>query len=159
MFDLKWIRDNPDAFDDGLKRRGAEPCARAVIAVDEERRQHLQKLQDAQQQRNALSKQIGKAMSENDKILAEKLKSEVAELKSFVQSGEDAERVFDARISEMLSGLPNLPLDETPDGPDEAANVEVRRVGEQPQLGFEPKLHFELGEALGMMDFEASTLR
>ncbi|NNE21158.1 MAG: serine--tRNA ligase [Rhizobiales bacterium] len=156
MFDLKWIRDNPDAFDDGLKRRGAEPCAKVIIAIDEERRAHLQKLQDAQQQRNTLSKQIGKAMSDGDKDLAEKLKSEVAELKTFVQSGEDAERAFDARIAEVLSGLPNLPLDETPDGPDEEANVEVRRVGEQPPMDFEPKLHFELGEALGMMDFEAA---
>ena len=156
MFDLKWIRDNPDAFDSGLKVRGAEPCAADILKLDEKRREHLQKLQEAQQQRNALSKQIGQAMSGGDKELAEKLKSEVAELKSFVQSGEDVERVLDGEIADKLSSLPNLPLDETPVGPGEEDNVEVRRHGKAPSMDFKPKLHFEVGEALGMMDFETA---
>ena len=156
MFDLKWIRDNPDAFDAGLQRRGLEPLAAAVVKLDEDRREHLQKLQDAQQRRNSLSKEIGQAMAGGDKQRADDLKSEVAELKTFVQSGEEAEREFDGKIADILSGIPNLPLDETPDGADETANVELRRVGEAPEFTFEPKLHFELGEALGMMDFETA---
>ncbi len=156
MFDLKWIRDNPDAFDNGLKRRGVEPCAKAILQLDEERREHLHKLQDAQQKRNSLSKQIGHAISSGDNELAEKLKGEVAELKAFVQSGEDTEREFNGRISAILYEIPNLPLDETPDGADESANEEVRRIGKRPAFAFAPKQHFEIGEALGMMDFEAA---
>ncbi len=156
MFDTKWIRDNADAFDAGLVRRAAEPIAAKVIELDDQRRSHIQKLQDAQSRRNAASKEIGKAMASGNKELAEQLKAEVGELKELIQSGTEAERNIDQQLTELLSGVPNLPLDEVPDGADEADNVEVRQQGTKPELGFEAKQHFELGEALGMMDFETA---
>lgn len=156
MFDTKWIRDNADAFDAGLARRGAEPVAAKVIELDDQRRSHIQKLQDAQSRRNAASKEIGKAMGSGDKELAEQLKSEVGELKELIHKGTEAGRNIDQQLTELLSGVPNLPLDEVPDGADEAGNVEVRQQGTKPELGFEAKQHFELGEALGMMDFETA---
>ena len=156
MFDTKWIRDNAEAFDGGLARRGVAPIAAKIIALDDIRRAHIQKLQDAQSRRNAASKEIGKAMGSGDKDLAEKLKSEVGELKAFIQSGADEERRLDEELREIMSAIPNIPLDETPDGADEADNVEVRQHGERPELGFEAKQHFDLGEALGMMDFDTA---
>lgn len=156
MFDTKWIRDNADAFDAGLARRGATPIAAKVIELDEQRRSHLQKLQDVQSRRNAASKEIGKAMGSGDTELAEKLKSEVGDLKQFIQNGAEEERRIDEQLKELLSAVPNIPLDETPDGADEADNIEVRQHGTQPDLGFEAKQHFDLGENLGMMDFETA---
>jgi seryl-tRNA synthetase len=156
MFDIRWIRDNPDAFDKGMSRRGLEPQAARLIALDEARRGHVQKLQDAQARRNAASKEIGAAMGQGDAAKAEALKAEVGELKGFIQTGEEEERKLTEALNEALSTLPNLPLDEVPDGAGEDDNVEVRKVGEPKQYDFEPKHHFELGEALGLMDFEAA---
>jgi len=156
MFDTKWISENAGEFDAGLARRGAEPLAEQIIALDDKRRAHIQKLQDAQSRRNAASKEIGKAMAAGDKDLAEKLKSEVGELKTFIQSGSDMQRQLDDDLKELLSAIPNIPLAETPDGADEADNVEVRQHGSQPDLGFAAKQHFELGEDLAMMDFETA---
>jgi seryl-tRNA synthetase len=156
MFDIRWIRDNPDAFDKGMSRRGLEPQAARLIALDEARRGHVQTLQDAQARRNAASKEIGAAMGQGDATKAEALKAEVGELKGFIQTGEEEERKLTEALNEALSTLPNLPLDEVPDGAGEDDNVEVRKVGEPKQYDFEPKHHFELGEALGLMDFEAA---
>ena len=156
MFDIRWIRENPEAFDAGMARRGLEPQAARLIALDEARRTHVQKLQDAQARRNSASKEIGAAMGAGEKDKAEALKAEVGELKGFIQSGEEEERKLTEALTEALSTLPNLPLDEVPDGAGEEDNKEVRKVGEPKQYGFEPKQHFELGEALGLMDFEAA---
>lgn len=156
MFDIKWIRENPEAFDNGLKRRGLEPMSAELIAVDEKRRAHVTKLQDMQSRRNAASKEIGKAMGAKDTDLADKLKAEVASLKEGLQSGEEDARTLNAELNAVLSGIPNLPLDEVPEGADENDNVEVRKWGEVPKFDFEPKQHFEIGEALGLMDFETA---
>lgn len=156
MFDLKWIRENPDAFDAGMAKRGLPPQAAGILRLDEERRAHVGKLQDAQTRRNDASKQIGAAKASGDDTTAQKLIDEVAELKAFIQSGEDEERRLTQQVEEALAALPNLPLDDVPEGEDEAANVELRRVGEPPKFGFEPKQHFEIGEGLGLMDFEAA---
>lgn len=156
MFDIRWIRDNPDAFDKGMARRGLEPQSQALIALDEARRTHVQKLQDAQARRNSASKEIGQAMGQGDTEKAEALKSEVGELKAFIQSGEDEERKLTEALNGALCTLPNLPLDEVPDGESEDDNVELRKVGEPGSFDFEPKQHFELGEALGLMDFETA---
>jgi len=156
MFDTKWIRENPNEFDSALARRGAGAASAAVIALDDDRRAHIQKLQEAQTRRNSASKEIGKAMASGEKGLAEKLKKEVSELKGFIQSGADIERDINDRLTTLLSGIPNLPLEETPDGTGEEDNVVARVVGDQPNFDFEPKQHFELGEALGMMDFETA---
>ena len=153
MLDIKWIRENPQALDEALKKRGADPESAKLLALDEARRQHLTKLQEAQERRNAASKEIGKAMASGDKELAEKLKAEVSELKSFVQDGEAEERRHDAALNDALARIPNVPLDDVPVGADENDNVEVRKHGEPKRANW-AREHFEIGEALGQMDFE-----
>lgn len=156
MHDLRWIRENPDAFDAGLAKRGIQPMAAAVIEADEQRRAHVTKLQQAQTERNAASKEIGKAKASGDEAAAEKAIAEVAEMKAFIQTGEEEERRLTAVVTDLVATIPNLPLDDVPQGEDEDDNVEVRKYGEPTSYAFEPKQHFELGEALGMMDFETA---
>ncbi|MBT3069758.1 serine--tRNA ligase [Rhodomicrobium sp. Az07] len=162
MLDLKWIRENPADFDQGLARRGAEPLSSTVLALDEELRAHKKALQDSQARRNAASKEIGKAKGKGgDPAKAEALMAEVADLKGAIAAGEAKERELDAGVTALLAGIPNmlLPAPEVPDGKDESENVELRRVGSPRDFaaeGFAPKQHFELGEALGLMDFEAA---
>ena len=156
MFDIKWIRENPEAFDQGLAARGLEPLSAKILAMDEQRRQHLTKLQDAQSRRNAASKEIGKAKAAKDEETAQKLMAEVADLKDFIQAGEQTEREIDAAIETELAAIPNIPLDDVPVGADENDNALVRTVGEPPKFDFEPKEHFEIGEALGLMDFDTA---
>jgi len=156
VYDLKWIRENPDAFDAALDKRGLDGQSAAILKLDEERRALVQKLQDAQAKRNAASKEIGKAKASGDEGLALKLMGEVAEAKSIIQSGEESEREIDKKLRDALSTLPNAPLDDVPLGADESDNVQVRDWGEKPSLGFAPKQHFELGEDLGLMDFEVA---
>jgi len=156
VFDIKWIRDNAEAFDDGLKRRGLAPQAAAVIALDDQRRATLTTLQEAQSRRNAASKEIGKAKASKDEATAARLMAEVAELKDVIAKGEDDERRLDADIKAVLEVIPNLPRADVPEGADETGNVEVRKVGTPARFDFAPKQHFEIGEALGLMDFEAA---
>ncbi|MCH9808902.1 MAG: serine--tRNA ligase [Alphaproteobacteria bacterium] len=156
MFDIKWIRENPDVFDAGLKRRGLEPMAGDLIATDEKRRALITKSQEMQSRRNAASKEIGKAMGAKDTALADKLKAEVATLKDSLQSSEEEQRKVTGELNAVLSGIPNLPLEDVPEGADENDNVEVRKWGEVPNFDFEPKQHFEIGEGLGLMDFEGA---
>ncbi|HVX37365.1 MAG TPA: serine--tRNA ligase [Hyphomicrobium sp.] len=156
MFDIKWIRENAEAFDAGLKRRGLAPQAAALVALDDKRRQTLTTLQDAQSRRNAASKEIGKAKGAKDEATAARLMAEVAELKNTIAKGEDDERKLDAEIKAALEVIPNQPRAGVPDGVDETGNVEVRRVGTPASFDFAPKQHFEIGEALGLMDFEAA---
>ncbi len=156
MFDIKWIRDNAEAFDAGLKNRGLEPQSAALIKVDEERRANLVKLQEAQARRNAASKEIGKAKGAKDEALASKLMAEVAELKDVIATGEEEERRLDKVLQDALSVIPNSPRDDVPVGKDETGNTEVRRVGEPRKFNFAPKQHFEIGEGLGLMDFETA---
>jgi seryl-tRNA synthetase len=156
VFDIKWIRDNAEAFDEGLRRRGLEPQATALIALDDKRRATLTTLQDAQSRRNAASKEIGKAKGAKDEATASRLMAEVAELKDKIAKGEDDERKLDAEIKAALEVIPNLPRADVPDGADETDNVEVRKVGTPGAFDFAPKQHFEIGEALGLMDFEAA---
>ncbi len=153
MFDIKWIRDNAEAFDAGLKKRGLAPAAAELIALDEARRGHVTKLQEAQARRNAASKEIGQAKAKKDEAGAQKLLAEVAALKETIRTGEEEERKLDASLRDAVSVIPNLPLDDVPVGKDEKDNKEVRKVGKPPKFDFKPKPHFELGEALGLMDF------
>ncbi len=156
MFDIKWIRENAEAFDAGLARRGIEASAARLIALDDKRRSHITRLQEALETRNAASKEIGRAKASGDEEAAQKAIEQVGKLKSFIQSGEEEERLLTAAVDKALSELPNLPGDDVPDGADETENVELRQSGEKRQFNFEPKEHFELGEALGQMDFEAA---
>ena len=155
MFDIKWIRDNPAAFDAGLTKRGLAPLSAELIALDEARRGHVTKLQEAQARRNAASKEIGAAKAAKDEAKSSALMAEVAALKEVLAKGEEAERDLDAKLRDALSVIPNLPLDDVPLGKDEKDNVEVRKVGEPPKLAGinKPLQHFEIGERLGLMDF------
>lgn len=156
MHDIKAIRDNPAAFDTGLARRGLEPMAAELLKIDAERRDHVQKLQDAQARRNAASKEIGDAMKSGDKARAEALKAEMGAIKDLIASGEAVERDIDQRLGAALAVIPNIPLDDVPDGKDETGNVEARRWGTPGAFGYEPRQHFDIGEWLGLMDFEAA---
>ena len=156
MHDIKWIRENPAAFDGALTRRRLEPLSASLIAIDDKRRTILTALQDAQARRNAVSKDIGKAKASKDEATAAKLMDEVAALKDSIAKGEDDERAIDAELEAALAVIPNLPRDDVPDGKDEHDNKEVRKVGTPNTFGFAPKQHFELGEALGLMDFDTA---
>jgi seryl-tRNA synthetase len=156
MHDIKSIRDNPEAFDRGLARRGLAGQAQRLIAIDERRRAAIQKAEQAQARRNAASKEIGAAKKSNEEDIAQKLMAEVAELKERIPALEAEEKQASADLDKALAEIPNLPLDEVPDGADETANVEHHHFGAKRNYAFAPKQHFELGEALGMMDFEAA---
>ena len=154
MLDIKWIRDNPDALDAALGLRGAAPMAAQIIELDNRRRAHLSALQEAQEQRNLASKEIGKAKASGDEAAAQKAIEAVAGAKAFIQSGEEIERELDQALEGILATLPNIPLVDVPAGLGEADNVLYRSIGERPQFSFRPKEHYELGEALELMDFE-----
>jgi seryl-tRNA synthetase len=163
VFDIKWIRENPEAFDAGVRKRGLEPgkdvsSAAELAALDEARRKVVTRLQEAQARRNAASKEIGKAKAAKDEAAAQALMAEVAALKDALAKGEEEQREADKALHDALSVIPNLPADDVPVGADEKGNVEVRRVGEPPKLAWtnKPKQHFEIGEALGLMDFETA---
>jgi seryl-tRNA synthetase len=156
MHDIRFIRENPKAFDEGLARRGLPAQAEALIALDEKRRSVISELQAAQERRNALSREIGEAKKARDEARAQALMAEVAALKEAMQAGEAAERRAIAELEAALAAIPNLPKADVPDGPDETGNVERHRYGEKRSYAFEPKEHFDLGEALGQMDFETA---
>lgn len=156
MYDIRWIRDNADLFDAGRRRRGLEPLAAELLSLDEVRRQEIAKSQAAQEKRNSASKEIGAAMKAGDKDLAEKLKAEVANLKNEIGAREKSEKYAVAKLNAALAEIPNTPFADVPDGADENDNAEVRLVGDKPAFDFKPKEHFDLGEALGQMDFETA---
>ncbi|WP_319773656.1 serine--tRNA ligase [Breoghania sp.] len=154
MLDIKWIRANPDAFDQALKTRGVEPAAARLIELDDARRAHVARLQEAQERRNSASKEIGKAKASGDEKKAKALIDEIAELKAFVQGGEEEERRLDGALRAALEVIPNLPLEEVPVGADEADNVVHHFHGEKPSFDFEPKEHFEIEGLKAGFDFD-----
>ncbi|UFX48761.1 serine--tRNA ligase [Bradyrhizobium sp. 41S5] len=156
MHDIKAIRDNPTAFDAGLKRRGLGALSPSLLAIDEKRRAAILASEQAQARRNAASKEIGDAKKAKDEARAAKLMAEVAELKTTMPELEAAARSFDDELTKELSSIPNLPLEEVPDGTDEHGNVQHHVFGKKRDYGFAPKLHDDLGTALGYMDFEAA---
>jgi seryl-tRNA synthetase len=159
MHDIRWIREHPEEFDRGLKRRGLEPLARELIAIDERRRAAITRLEQMQARRNTASKEIGEAKKAKDEARAQALMAEVGELKTSIPAMEaEAKKLEDDLLGSngRLAQLPNLPADDVPDGADEHANVEHHRFGAKRDYGFPPKQHFELGEALGQMDFETA---
>jgi seryl-tRNA synthetase len=156
MHDIRFIRDNPEAFDLGLKRRGLEPLADKLIALDEERRAATTQVQVAQSRRNEASKLIGQAMAKGDRDTAEAMKAEVASLKDSLPALEAQADAKAAELKALLEIIPNLPAADVPDGESEEDNVEVARWGTRRAFGFEPKEHADLAPALGM-DFETGT--
>nr|WP_018184478.1 serine--tRNA ligase [Kaistia granuli] len=167
MLDIKWIRENPDALDRALASRGAEPISSKLIALDEARRAHIVQVQAAQERRNAASKEIGKAKAAKDEETAQRLMAEVSTIKEFLAHAEDEERRLNKELDDALAVIPNLPLEDVPVGKDEADNVlyfgrnqtEEQAAAARPKKrvhAFAAKEHFEIGEAMGLMDFEAA---
>jgi seryl-tRNA synthetase len=154
MHDLKWIRENPDEFDAGLKRRGLDPQAEAIMAMDVRHREAVTQLQQLQTERNELSKQIGKVKKEGGD--ASDIMAQVSAKKEEMGRLEAEQNALAKDIRDVLLGIPNLPHADVPDGLSEDDNVEVRRQGEPRQFNFEPKDHVALGEGLGGMDFETA---
>jgi len=154
MLDLKWIRENPIALDAALGRRKAAPLSSVVIALDEKKRNLQTELQATQARRNDAAKAIGKAKAAGEDVAA--VIAEVSKLKSSVQEMEAQERELIDEMDHLLASIPNVMKDDVPDGDDEADNVELRIVGQIPSFEFSPKEHYELGEALGLMDFETA---
>ncbi|WP_128891912.1 serine--tRNA ligase [Erythrobacter sp. HKB08] len=153
MHDIRFIRDNPDAFDAALARRGAEPVAGTILKLDAERREVTTRMQEAQSRRNEASKAIGQAMGQGDKDKAEALKAEVAEIKRTLPELEERERELGSQLEDMLARIPNMPADDVPEGDDEEGNVEISRWGDPRAFDFDAKEHADIGPALGM-DFE-----
>ncbi len=152
MFSARWIRENSTAFDTGLARRGLEPLAQHVISLDAARRQLLTTVQQHQSTRNRMSKEIGAARVRGEDTAA--LVAEVAELRDSTQVLERKAKELGDELDELLAGLPNLPAEGVPDGADESANLEIRRWGEPRSVEGGARQHYEIGEALGLMDFE-----
>lgn len=156
MFDIKWIRANTEAFELAMTRRGADVDVSKLFELDDLRRNTVTALNEVQGQRNAASKQIGQAKAQKDEDRAQALMAEVADLKARLQSLEEEERTHTTSLNDALLALPNLLLADVPDGADEDDNVELRLWGEPKTFNYKPKEHYEIGEALGMMDFEAA---
>ena len=156
MHDIKSIRDNPQAFDAALKRRGLAPLSPSLLAIDERRRAAILASEQAQARRNSASKEIGDAKKAKDDARAAKLMAEVAELKTTMPELEASTRAADEELARELAAIPNLALDEVPDGVDEHGNVQHHVFGKIRNYAFTPKPHDDLGHALGYMDFEAA---
>jgi seryl-tRNA synthetase len=156
MHDIKSIRDNPEAFDAALKRRGLAPLSASLLAIDETRRTSILASEQAQARRNAASKEIGEAKKNKDDARANALMAEVTELKTTMPAMEAAVKDAEEQLKTTLAGIPNSPLDEVPDGADEHGNVLHHTFGAKRSYAFTPKPHYDLGEAMGFMDFEAA---
>ena len=153
MHDLRFIRENPEAFDAGLARRGVEGAAARILALDEKRRVVTTRAQEAQARRNEASKAIGAAMGKGDTAAADALKAEVAQLKETLPALEQEDRALGAELDALLAVLPNIPANDVPDGADENDNMEVARWGAPRTFAFAAKEHADIGTALGL-DFE-----
>ena len=166
MFDIKWIRDNPAAFDKAMsQRKNVSVRSADLIAIDERRRQIIVRLNEAQEKRNTLSKQIGQAKAQKDEARAAELMAEVARLKEVIPAGEAEERAVEKELRNALSTIPNMALDDVPYGEDESENVEyfgpngspetaAKARAPKPSFAFAPREHFEIGVAEKNMDFE-----
>jgi seryl-tRNA synthetase len=164
MHDIRFIREHPDVFDRALFRRGLQPEAKRLIEIDARRRNLITRLEHAQARRNVASKEIGEAKKKEDGARSSALITEVAQLKAVIGELEgeivalERELNFGKRIGigAGLATLPNIPLDDVPDGKNSSDNLEHHRFGAKRDYAFAPKQHFELGEALGQMDFETA---
>jgi seryl-tRNA synthetase len=168
MFDIKWIRANAEAFDAAVSRRkGVSVRSADLLAIDDKRRDIIVRLNDAQEKRNSLSKQIGQAKAQKDEAKAQQLMAEVAALKDLIPQGEAEERAIDQELRSALSTIPNLVFEDVPDGTDESGNVEyfgrngtaetaAKARAPKPSFSFAPKEHYQIGEAMGQMDFETA---
>src|SRR3954454_2577718 len=154
MHDLRWIRENPEDFDRGLVRRGLPPQAAEVLAIDREWRALQTAAEEAQSVRNRLSREVGVAKKRGES--ADALLAEIATRKQAEEATLSRGAELRRQLDDHLATLPNLPAPDVPDGPDESANIELRRVGEPPDFNFAPLPHEAIGEKLGLMDFAAA---
>ena len=157
MFDLKWIRENPESLDESLKRRGLKAVSDEIIKIDAERRLVQTNLQEMQSQRNETSKQIGIKVGVGAAAEVEDLKSEVIKLKESIQKSEQSERQLGVNLQDLLLGLPNILDISVPTGDTESDNDELRNHGKQRNFDFQPKEHYEIGENLSLMDFQSGS--
>jgi seryl-tRNA synthetase len=155
MHDIKQIRDNPEAFDQAIARRGVAPLSATLIELDRKRRSAQTEFDELQGKRNTLSKEIGAAKAKKDEARATELMTEVAALKDRLGILEVEQKAHEEALTDALSRIPNLPAEDVPEGLDEKGNVELRRTGAPKNYSFKPKEHFDLGEGLGYMDFAA----
>ncbi len=156
MHDIRAIRDNPAAFDAALARRGLDPQSPAILALDEDRRACISKAEAALADRNAASKEVGRAKASGDEAEFDRLRALVAEKKAEIATLEEQAKAKDAALQEALAGLPNLPYDDIPDGEDEDDNEEIHRWGEPASFDFTPLEHYDLPSVKPSMDFETA---
>jgi seryl-tRNA synthetase len=156
MHDIRFIRENPDFFDERLRSRGLAPLSAGLISLDDRRKHAVSELQAALERRNSMSREIGQAKAARDEDRARRLMAEVADLKERVPHLEEAERMAGLELEQALEVIPNLPKPDVPVGTDETGNVERHRFGTPRPLA-SPREHFEIGEGLGLMDFEAAS--
>ncbi|MEM7058687.1 MAG: serine--tRNA ligase [Pseudomonadota bacterium] len=156
MHDIRLIRENPDAFDAMLARRGLSPISAEILAIDTSRRAKITASEQALAENKAAAKEVGQAKTRGDEAEFERLRKLVADKKAETAELEEQAKAEDARLTEILMGIPNAPMEDVPDGQDEDANIELRRWGAPKNFAFDPKEHFEIGEAMGAMDFETA---
>ena len=156
MHDIRAIRENPADFDAALARRGADAISGEILEIDEARRAHIHAAETAQSEQNKASKEVGAAKAKGDDAEFERLRGLVAEKKAEVAAMQAEAKKFDEQLAELLMGLPNLPFDDTPDGADEADNVEIHRWGTPRTFDFAPKEHYEIEGVKPGMDFETA---
>ncbi|MEO0525189.1 MAG: serine--tRNA ligase [Pseudomonadota bacterium] len=156
MHDIRAIRDNPDAFDAALARRGDAPMSSDILAVDEARRAKILAAETAQAEQNKASKEVGAAKAKGDEDRFQRLRALVAEKKNEISMMQEAAKALDAQLTDMLARIANLPYDDVPDGADEDDNVEVNRWGNPRNFDFDPKEHFEIAGVIPGMDFETA---
>lgn len=156
MHDIRAIRDNPDAFDAAMARRGLPAQSPAILALDEERRACISAAESAQADRNAASKDVGRAKASGDEAEFERLRALVAEKKDEIARLDEDAKAKDAALKALLETLPNIPYEDIPDGNDEADNVEIRRWGTPRSFDFDPKEHYDLAATKSGMDFETA---
>jgi seryl-tRNA synthetase len=154
MIDIKQVRDDPAAFDRALARRGIEAQSSRMLDFDARRRQVQTELQTLQARRNEASKEIGRLKREGGD--AEALVAEIARIKDRVPALESEDLALGEELEALLVSLPNTPAADVPEGKDENDNRCLRTVGERRNFAFQPKEHFDIGEGLGLMDFEAA---
>ncbi len=156
MHDIKFIRANPEAFDEALRRRGLSPAAQHLLKLDEEKRRLQTEIQNWQSEKNKIAKEIGMAKAKGDQARFDELMMKQGVSASGAQQHEDNLARLDASLRDFLNDIPNIPADDVPEGKDEKDNKQIRIHGDKPKLDFAAKLHDELGEKLGMMDFSAA---
>ncbi len=155
MLDIKRIRENPDLLDRALENRNKKPCAAVLLEIDSKKREAMSRLQALQSRKNELASVIGRGKQKGEDI--REFEKEASEVKSQMHDLSEKTEEFGAQLDEMLAAIPNIPMPDVPVGPDESANKCIRKVGEPPKFDVKPKAHYELGEDLGMLDFQTAS--